>query len=249
MYLIEPSAKRLYDTQVIKSPEIIAETNEYVVINKPAGYAVEPVGSYPAVVDWFSHRSRNPDVEAVHRLDVETSGVLILAKDSSAKENLQRLWQGRSVKKTYLALTVGATPTRGEIELPIIRDTKKDRMKAVILATGQGRAALTRYRRIKLAKWQQHTVSLVEAHPVTGRTHQIRVHLKAIGHPIIGDRFYQDKEAKLIADKLSLHRHFLHSYRLELEPGVRYEAKLPSDLSDALTTLGTGDIDSSIGSS
>lgn len=232
-------------------PEITTETPEYWVINKPAGLAVEPPSKGQTLQDWllkkkfiqqedWGHESR---LGVVHRLDTDTSGVLIWAKNPTSQEKLKHLWQGRAVKKTYLALVVGECPPSGTIELPLIRDNKNDRQAVAWLADQRARPAITEYVRLCCGTVGQNVVSLVRVHPITGRTHQIRVHLKAIGHPIIGDDLYGEKSTEIIAKSLKLNRQFLHATELCL-PGVDcYHASLPADLKQALTAASIPDVE------
>jgi len=230
-------------------PTIITETVSYFVINKPAGFAVEPVGDFPNILDWLIAENKInkdewlPDSRfgVVHRLDVETSGILIWAKNSTAQDQLKQLWQGRSVEKTYIGLAVGElAPEEGSVELPIIRDNRGDKQTIALLPNPKARPAITTYKKLDTAKVENDTVSLIEAHPITGRTHQIRVHLKYLSHPIIGDKLYGDKRGDSIAKKLGLNRHFLHAQQLCLTwkgERVCYQAPLPLELNDILDRL------------
>jgi 23S rRNA pseudouridine1911/1915/1917 synthase len=224
-------------------PEIIAENSDYFVINKPAGYSVEPHESYPSITDWldenYSIKTNNKDSDRfgiVHRLDVETSGVLIWAKNEMAQKDIQKTWQGRAVKKTYLALVTGETQSEGSVELAIERDSRHDRQRVVLLPSLKARPAITNYRRLSVGECAGEKVSLVECHPVTGRTHQIRVHLQYTGHSIIGDHLYGTKLSASLAEKLSLDRQFLHAYSIELDDNI-YVSPLPEDLQNVLSRL------------
>ncbi|MDP3993215.1 MAG: RluA family pseudouridine synthase [bacterium] len=224
-------------------PTIITENSDYYVINKPAGYSVEPHAYYPSITNWLDEhyalkRIMN-DADRfgiVHRLDVETSGVLIWAKNKLAQEDLQKSWQGRVVKKTYLALVVGETPEAGSVELSVERDNRHDKMRVTLLPSVKARPAITNYRRLAIGEWEGEKVSLVECTPVTGRTHQIRVHLQSTGHSIIGDKLYGSKLSDNLAEHLGLNRQFLHAWRLELD-GNLYQAPLPEDLEQVLNQL------------
>jgi 23S rRNA pseudouridine1911/1915/1917 synthase len=159
----------------------------------------------------------------VHRLDRDTSGLLVVARDESALRNLQAQWARRTVEKAYLALVRGAPrePT-ATIEAPIGRDPRHRQRMAVVAA---GRPAATDYRTLERLRG----ATLLECRIATGRTHQIRVHLASIGHPVVGDRLYGSAEPEL-------GRQFLHAARLGFrhprtgEPLV-FESPLPSDLS------------------
>lgn len=227
---------------------ILAETDRYWVINKPAGLAVEPVGRLPSVLDRLIEQGRikreawpeGSRFGVVHRLDVDTSGILIWAKTPEAQNQLKQLWQGRVVEKTYLGLAIGECRKEGRVELSIKRDNQRDRQTVVWLPDPKARPAITTYRRLAVAQVGPQTVSLIEAHPITGRTHQIRVHLKAEGHPIVGDKLYGDKASRQLAEKLGLKRHFLHAWKLTLPidgQKLDYTAPLPEDLINIINKL------------
>lgn len=225
-------------------PTIIAETNDYFVMNKPAGYSVEEQNNLPSLFNWlqtqyvFEHILKSLERGGVvHRLDVETSGVVVWAKTSAAQMELKILWQGRQVEKTYLALVIGETEKSGTIDLNIERDNKNDRQKVAMLMTEKSRPAITTYSRLAVGEWGEKKMSLLEVHPITGRTHQIRVHLKAIGHPIIGDKLYGEKGTDEIAKTLDLHRQFLHAWKIKLQD-KEYEAPLPTELKATLEKVG-----------
>lgn len=227
-------------------PKLLFSNDHFLVINKPAGWATEPPGRQ-SIRDWLVKQSKiiptewqDERVGIVHRLDTDTSGVLLWAKNQSTQEQLRLLWRGRAVEKTYLALVSGDINPEGIIELSLVRDNKKDRQAVSWVPTDKSRSAMTRYKKIGQGLLDGEKVSLVEAHPVTGRTHQIRVHLKAVGHPIIGDSLYGEKVSTGIAKKLGLKRQFLHAQKITLEfSGKKYqfEAPLPNDLAEALKSV------------
>jgi 23S rRNA pseudouridine1911/1915/1917 synthase len=165
----------------------------------------------------------------VHRLDRDTSGVILVAKNDAAHNALARQLKERTIEKVYLALVEGTPkPAEGTIDAPIARDPRRRQRMAVVEG---GRDAATAYRVIE----RFAGYSLVEARPKTGRTHQIRVHLAAIGHPIVGDRLY-GKRSELID------RQFLHALRISFahpRSGERttVEAALADDLLAALMEL------------
>ncbi|MEX0594738.1 MAG: RluA family pseudouridine synthase [Patescibacteria group bacterium] len=222
-------------------PEIISENAQYWVINKPAGMATEPPSRSLTLRDWLIEQGRikpgewdeNDRAGIVHRLDTDTSGVIIWAKNHAAQKHLRELWQGRAVRKNYLALVTGNAPDQGIIEASLMRDNKKDRQVAALFPHPKARPAITEYERLAVGEWEGNKVSLIRAHPITGRTHQIRVHLKSIGHPIIGDSLYGEKSGDAIAKGLHLNRQFLHAESIELE-GNSYSVELPKELADCL---------------
>jgi 23S rRNA pseudouridine1911/1915/1917 synthase len=169
----------------------------------------------------------------VHRLDKDTSGLIVVAKNDRAHRRLQDQFRLREVKKTYLALVDGKPPTpAGRVEAAIGREARSRDLMAVV-PDDRGRPAVTEYR--TLETFPAHT--LLEVHPLTGRTHQIRVHLQFIGCPVAGDKIYGRRKPTL-----ALERQFLHAWRLEIhlpgEQGARtFEAPLPPDLARALESL------------
>lgn len=229
----------------MESPIIITETDEYFVINKPAGMAVEKPSPQKTLGEWLvENKQINPNdwqddqrLGVVHRLDSDTSGILLWAKTPQAQGELKTTWQGRQVQKTYLALVSGETEKSGEIDLPLSRDNKNDKQQVDWLKTDRSRPALTQYERLEVGECLGQKVSLVKVHPITGRTHQIRVHLKAIGHPIIGDSLYGEKISRELAEKLELKRQFLHAWKLQLPDTEEYCATLPADLVNVLNAL------------
>jgi 23S rRNA pseudouridine1911/1915/1917 synthase len=169
----------------------------------------------------------------VHRLDKDTSGLILMAKNDAAHHWLQDQFRQREVQKVYLALVDGAPPTpTGRVETPIGRSTHQRKMMAVV-PPGKGRASITEYR--TLESFPEHT--LVEVHPITGRTHQIRLHMAFLGCPVVGDTIYGRRKPTL-----PLQRHFLHAARLEVKlrgdktPHI-FEAPLPPELERVLEQL------------
>jgi len=220
---------------------IAYENADVIVVDKPAGMVVHPA---------FGHRSGTlvnallahcPDLAGiggqirpgiVHRLDKDTSGLIVVAKSDAAHQQLQNQFKERLVHKTYLALTEGVlTAPCGVIDAPIGRDPLH-RQRMAVQRRG-GREARTEYR---VQEYFPQN-SLVAAEPVTGRTHQIRIHFAFIGHPIVGDRVYGFSK-----QRLGLQRQFLHAARLAFAlPGsgqfVEFRSELPSDLASVLTAL------------
>ena len=218
-----------------QSLPVLYEDDDVIVINKPAGVLTHAKG---AETDEFTvaefvrpKTSDSPDTNRpgiAHRLDRGTSGVIITAKNPSAKKWLQGQFSKRNVKKTYLALVEGhMRQPEAILRLPIERNPKKPQTFRV---GANGKPAETAYKVIKT--YPQH--DLLELRPLTGRTHQLRVHLSYLGHPIAGDRFYGSADARL-------DRTFLHAHSLELTlPSHQrriFTAPLPSELQDYLDTL------------
>jgi 23S rRNA pseudouridine1911/1915/1917 synthase len=166
----------------------------------------------------------------VHRLDKDTSGLILVAKDDRTHNGLSRQMKEREIEKTYLALLEGGlTPPQALIDAPIGRDPNNPR-RMMVRESG-GRAAQTRYR----VRERFPGYTLVEATLITGRTHQIRVHFASLGHAVVGDSLY-GRPSKLVG------RQFLHAWRLRLQHPITgheqaFEAPLPADLSVALSRL------------
>ena len=222
--------------------DIIFENKDLAVVNKPAGMVVHPSAGHATGTLVHAALAAIPDLEGiggeerpgiVHRLDKETSGLIVLAKNERAHHWLQDQFRLRAVKKTYLALVDGRPPTPvGRVEAEIARDPSHRKQMAVV-SDGHGRSAVTEYRTLE----QFQNFTLIEAHPLTGRTHQIRLHLAFLGCPIVGDRVYGRKKASL-----ELGRHFLHAARLSIIfPGEKephtFEAPLPPELMKILNDL------------
>ena len=181
----------------------------------------------------------------VHRLDKDTSGVLVIANSPVAQAKLQKQWQDRKVLKTYIALIKGVlTPSKGAVEAGIARSLK-DRRKMAVSSSSKSRGAVTEYEVISHIEEPQsgEKLTLVKAFPKTGRTHQIRVHFASIHHPVVGDSVYGDKKINnIFAKKYGLKRQFLHAAELELvnpSTGKRatFTSKIPDDLAGVLKKL------------
>jgi 23S rRNA pseudouridine1911/1915/1917 synthase len=212
---------------------IIYEDENILAVNKPAGFLVHParegISKPPTLVDRLI--KNYPEIKnvgedqmrpgIVHRLDKDTSGILIIAKNQSAFEFLKKQFQERKIKKTYIALVKGRVKNKkGIIDSPVKRYAKT-------------RDALTEYKVLK--RFQNYT--LLEVLPKTGRTHQIRIHLKTIKHPVVCDKLYTKKPDC----PFDLKRHFLHALSLELTlpngSRIKLEAGLPEDLQLILNLL------------
>jgi 23S rRNA pseudouridine1911/1915/1917 synthase len=169
----------------------------------------------------------------VHRLDKDTSGLILMAKNDRTHRWLQDQFRQRKVEKTYLTLVDGAPPTpTGRIEAPIGRDAR-ERRKMAVVTLQKGRQAVSEYS--TLESFPNHT--LLEMYPITGRTHQIRLHLAFLGCPVAGDTVYGRRHSSIAVD-----RHFLHARRLRLrlrgDKGPRtFEAPLPAELTSVLEML------------
>ena len=225
------------------SLDIVFENNDLMVVNKPAGMVVHPSAGHQSGTLVHAALAHAPDIDGVggiqrpgvvHRLDKDTSGLIVLAKNDATHQWLQEQFRLREVEKIYLALVDGAPPTpRGRVEAAVGRDPV-DRKKMAVLPPGKGRSAVSEYTSVQ--KFAGHT--LLEVHPITGRTHQIRLHLAFLDCPVVGDRVYGRRHPSL-----PLKRQFLHAAKLRIRiPGEtelsEYEAPLPGDLTDTLESLG-----------
>jgi 23S rRNA pseudouridine1911/1915/1917 synthase len=222
--------------------DVIYEDHDLIVVNKPAGLVVHPAAGHAHGTLVHAILAHCPDLAGVggalrpgivHRLDRDTSGLIVIAKNDAAQLTLQRQFKSRTVEKVYLALVEGRpSPPQGRIDAPIGRDPRQRRRMAVV-AQG-GRAAQTDYRVIETLG----DYTLVEIRPRTGRTHQVRVHLASLGHPLAGDRVYGRRRQSIPLD-----RQFLHAWRLTFalpSGGERrtFTAPLPPDLQAVLHHLG-----------
>jgi 23S rRNA pseudouridine1911/1915/1917 synthase len=230
--------------------DIIFENDDVMVVNKPAGMVVHPAAGHFSGTLVHAALAHAPEIESmgiegttgerrpgvVHRLDKNTSGIILLAKNDQAHRYLINRFKDRKVEKVYMALVDGAPPTpKGRIETPIGRSSA-DRKKMAVTPPSRGREAVTEYKTIE--SFPKHT--LLEIHPITGRTHQIRIHLDFIKCPITGDTVYGLKKPTVEID-----RHFLHAARVKITlPGEdtprQFTAPLPMDLVEVLENLRKG---------
>lgn len=183
--------------------EIIYQDDRIVVPNKPTGLLSVP-GIGPEKQDCLATRiyAKVHGARIVHRLDRDTSGVIIMALDAEAHRELSRQFQDREVKKTYIAVVHGKVESdQGEINLPMRKDMDSGNKPLQIIDHEQGRSAVTKYRVID----READRTRLELKPITGRSHQLRLHLKTIGHPILGDDLYAPQEVQALAGRLLLH--------------------------------------------
>jgi 23S rRNA pseudouridine1911/1915/1917 synthase len=225
--------------------DILFEDDDLIVVNKPAGMVVHPAAGHSSGTLVNAVLGYEPDIEGiggeerpgvVHRLDKQTSGLILLAKNERAHRWLQDQFRLRKVEKTYLALVDGKPPTpSGRVETYIGRDPSHRKQMAIV-SESRGREAISEYKTVE--SFVNHT--LLEFHPLTGRTHQIRLHCGFLGCPIVGDEVYGRKKSTV-----KLNRHFLHAYRLKIMlPGQNettlFEAPLPDELVQVLVSLRNG---------
>lgn len=188
--------------------EIVYEDEYLLIANKPAGMLSVP-GRGPDKQDCLINRLivDYPNAKTVHRLDMATSGLLIFALSSESQKALGRLFENRQVDKEYQALVSGMVANdEGKIDLPLICDwPNRPRQK---VCHEHGKPSQTEYRILHRDNITNST--RVALHPITGRSHQLRVHMQALGHPILGDFFYADDDAFAASPRLCLHAHKLH---------------------------------------
>lgn len=221
------------DEELIKSLVIYKDEN-IIVLNKPSGLAVQGGTNTLHHVDGMLEALKFEKEEApklVHRIDKETSGILVLARDRKNAEVLTRAFKDRDLDKTYLALVRGCPKKlSGEVKANLLKVGEKMKVD------NEGKKALTEYRVVDMVG---NKFALVEAKPMTGRTHQIRAHLEYLGTPIVGDdKYFGAKRERIgvLKDKL-----YLHAYKIDLSSiykNLRITAKLPDYFAEALTTLG-----------
>ena len=214
---------------------IIYQDNDLLVVDKPAGIAVHPAPGHPSHTLVNAILAHCPDLAGiggslrpgiVHRLDKDTSGLMVVAKSDVAQTSLSHQLKQRTMIKKYLALVCGRlSPKQGAIEAPIGRHPR-DRKRMAVVSTG--REARTQYQAIKYLG----DYTLVQVQPETGRTHQIRVHFSAIGHPLYGDPVYGKKSPLL--GRQFLHAHYL-GFRLPHNGEfVEFGSELPAELERVL---------------
>ncbi len=219
--------------------EVVYEDDAILVIDKPAGLVVHPgSGNWEGTLlnALLAHApgvAEVPRAGIVHRLDKDTSGLLVVAKTLTAQTDLVRQLQARTVKREYAAVVHGRVARGGTVEAPIGRHPVSRTRMAVV---ARGKAALTHYAVVE----RYADATLLHCRIETGRTHQIRVHLTSIGHPLIGDRVYGSRAARGRAS--AFHRQALHARRLGLAHPVSglamaWESALPADMRELLSML------------
>jgi len=230
-------------------PAIIFEDKTILVVDKPAHWIVNDAlttNGQQTVQEWLSNNFKFETANSkeyrsgiVHRLDKETSGILVIAKTKEAFSDLQRQFKERKVAKKYRALVHGQVEMKeGEIKAPVGRlPWRRDRFGVL----PGGREAVTNYKVLRCYDAKEEKFSFLELSPKTGRTHQIRIHLKYLDHPVVADNFYAGRKTAR-ADRKWCPRLFLHASEISfLHPTtgkkVSFKSELPSDLQAALTSL------------
>ena len=251
-----PSPVKMEIEPVHMPLDVVFEDEYILVVNKEAGVVVHPAeqgkfmgkslvnAALAHVGDGLKGIGGVLRPGIVHRLDKDTSGLIIIAKTDMAHQNMVELFKSRNVKKNYMALLKGALPVdHGFIEEPIGRDSRNRKLMSVHRINAKD--AKTEFWKIATYKYKTQTYVLVNVGLHTGRTHQIRVHFSSIGHPLVGDSQYGDPGLnKLFRDSFGLKRQFLHAYNLKFEHPINkktvdLEIGLPSELQGVLDALET----------
>jgi 23S rRNA pseudouridine1911/1915/1917 synthase len=249
---IEVIIPEIVESEVSAEPiplDIRYEDEDIVVINKPAGMVVHPSIGHESGTMVNALLAHCPDIAGiggerrpgiVHRLDKDTSGLVVAAKNDRSLRFLQEQFKRREVKKIYLALVEGSmTPSEFKIDAPTGRDPRERKKMAVIPAgsSARSREAITFVSVVEHYGVENEECTLVSCRPVTGRTHQIRIHLAHAGYPIVGDRVYGHRKQRLLTA-----RHFLHAAKLSIQrpsdrTNLTVQAPLPPELQSVLDTL------------
>lgn len=247
-------------------PRVIYEDKNFLAVDKPAGLLVHstPGSKETTLVDWLL--KRYPEIKKVggdpktrpgivHRLDRDTSGIILIARNQEYFEYLKNLFRTRAIKKTYRALVHGRVmPKKGIIEKEI--KIKSGTTKRTVFKGRSEKAAVTEYKVLKyfspFDKLRGSGFTWLEVKPLTGRTHQIRVHLASIGHTVVGDKLYNPKKSKevrllntksrtVLRSDAWINRQMLHAYSLEFSPApgkrLKLAANLPDDIKEVLSSI------------
>jgi len=222
--------------------DVVYEDVTLLVVNKPAGLVVHPAAGHAqgTLLNGLLHHCPSllnlPRAGIVHRLDRDTTGLMVVAKTPEAQTSLVRQLQARTVSRQYLALAWGSLKKDQTLSSDIGRDPK-DRQRMAVVVTN-GKPAVTHVQVLAQGELLDRAVSLVRCRLETGRTHQIRVHLQSIGHPLVGDQTYH-RGAPHLGDRLAFDRQALHAYRLAFDHpsgsgSIDFKASAPQDLQNLL---------------
>lgn len=223
--------------------DIVYEDDAVIVLNKPAGLVVHPAaGNWSGtllngLLHHFPALKSVPRAGIVHRLDKDTSGLMVVAKTLIAQTDLVRQLQARTVKRQYLALVWGLPPETGTIDAPIARHIR-DRMKMAVTRSMTARVAVTNYSVVSEGQFDGKRVGLVECRLQTGRTHQIRVHMQSIGFPLVGDQLYGKPHLAHLFPRQALQAWRLGFVHPVTGKSVFWHVPLADDLADLLEQAG-----------
>ncbi|WP_035373254.1 RluA family pseudouridine synthase [Acinetobacter gerneri] len=205
---------------------LIHRDDDFMVIHKPAGILTVP-GKTLELQDCVINRllKIEPKTLLIHRLDRDTSGILIFALSKSAQKSISRQFQERETSKTYQALVAGHLQGEGEINVPVVYDPAHPPLH--IADPDHNKAALTHYQVIEHLEIQGQPVTRVKLTPITGRSHQLRVHMQYLGHPIIGDTLYATAAQQQLMPRLCLHAERLSFYHPQTKEQVEFYCQAP----------------------
>lgn len=236
LILPQPSPEHLAFTPEHIDFDVVVDSPDWIIVNKPAGLVTHPgAGNWSGtllngLLYRYPELAQLPRAGIVHRLDKDTSGLMVIARHEVAQTHLVRQLQDRSMKRQYLALVQGHTPRQGTVDAPIGRDAKVPVRMSIDLPIAP-KPAITHFQRLGLGevtlKQGRAPVSAVHCQLETGRTHQIRVHLASLGHSLMGDSLYG---AKVLAPRQQLHAFRLAFCDLHQARWRQFEAPLPSDM-------------------
>lgn len=238
------------------SLDIVHADDAVVVVDKPPGLVVHPAAGHwsgtllNGLLAWDGSLAALPRAGIVHRLDADTSGLMVVARSAQAQTDLVRQLQARSVMREYWAIVYGIAPEAGTIDAAIGRDPRNP-VRFRVSRSADARAARTHFRRVQTVAFDGTRLSWLACRLDTGRTHQIRVHLESIGHPLVGDRLYRQRRPASVAGDpawTTFPRQALHACRLALEhPQTRSRCTWfrapPADLRALMLGLGIDALD------
>lgn len=255
--LPQPSDEmRAYTAEAVPL-DVVYEDGDIVVLNKPTGLVVHPAsGNWSGtllngLLYAYPDIAQVPRAGIVHRLDKDTSGLMVVAKTVAAQTSLVRQLQARTVKRRYIAIVQGELAAFGTVDAGIGR-SPQDRQKMAVLVGQSGKEARTHYQSLGFWQYAGKTYSIAACQLDTGRTHQIRVHMQHIGHPLLGDPVYGDKKGlrKSVVGqvaRIEFARQALHAYQLGLihprtGEAMGWQCALPDDMVQLLAAMGVDDL-------